>query len=337
VTVLFKSNDYDLTYEDAGSGSYNVILNCEKVYITPHDYDVEFYLIIDKQGYVQDIIIDDSLSGSQSSYSVDIDKSVYVPKNDDVLLISADNGTNNYGLSSSSGSAVSVGSAGGVPSGDSIPTWTVADVSDSGSFKLLDSATGQYLSITSDALSLGDTGTNFYAVTKYEESGSDTPTDLNGVMLYSLENNMFVNFDSENQKFTLSSTYDESNTYHIYLQKTSTDVDEGGWGIKTGEDATPETEFYYKKSGVTGKQQLSSSEYFLTSDIVNNPTYHKNESVETYPNFIVAVNNLKEDGYYESDEITVRIWGEGYDREAQTPVQGGRMKIDFHFFAVEEE
>ena len=69
------------------------------------------------------------------------------------------------------------------------------------------------------------------------------------------------------------------------------------------------------------------------SDIKNDPVY----SASKYPNFIVAINNRKSDGYFESDEITVRIWGQGYDREAQTPVQGGRMKINLHFFAVEDE
>lgn len=338
VTVQFFSDNYDIAHEKVSDYKYNYIMNCEKVYVSPHKNPLNYYLIIDKQGNVKDIIIDESLGGTDVSYSVDINKSVYVPKNDDVLLISASNSTGNYGLSSTD-TGISAKSVGNDPSGADVPTWkVVVDVGDSsGSFKLFDTTKEKYLAMTETGLELNDTGTNFYAVTKYEKTvdGTPTTTNLNGVMLYSLENNKFVNFDGTT--FTLSNTYDMTNTYHIYLQKTRVDVTEGGWGLEL--NGTPEEKFYYKKANVTGKQELTKAtdNYFLSSDIVNNPTYNESESVARYPNFIVAINNRKSDGYYESDEITVRIWGEGYDREAQTPVQGGRMKINLHFFAVEDE
>lgn len=334
VTVQFMSDDYNIAYKALPDNNYKYVMNCEKVYVSPHQSPLDYYLIIDKQGKVIDIIIDAGLGGTDASYSVDINNSVYVPKNRDVLLISASNSTDNYGLSSTN-TKISAESVGNDPSGADVPTWkVVVDVGDnSGSFKLFDTTKEKYLAMTATGLDLNDTGTNFYAVTKYEKTvdGSPITTKLNGVMLYSLENNKFVTFDGTT--FTLSNTYDTTNEYHIYLQETRVDVTEGGWGLEL--NGKTEEKFYYKKANVTGKQELN--KYFLSSDIVNNPTYNESESVATYPNFIVAVNNLKSDGYYESDEITVRIWGEGYDREAQTPVEGGRMKINLHFFAVEDE
>lgn len=342
VTVQFMSDDYNIAYQKNGDNDYSYIMNCEKVYVSPHKGEVDYYLIIDKDGTVKDIVLDDGLGGTEPSYSVDINKNVYVPEDGDVLLISADNGSNNYGLSSTLTSAVSVGMS---PSGAGHPTWTVTGATASGSFKLQDVTSGKYLSVTEDGLSLSDTGTEFYAVTKYEETvnGTATTTNLNGVMLYSLDNNCFVNFNGT--KFTTSSDFDTTYTYHIYKQNSKSQVVPGSWGIltkRTAPQATPESTFYYRtvdpsEEKKTVRRQLTN--YILSDDLDDIPTeYTPTVNMTTYPNFIVSIGGEpNSQGFYVSEEITVRIWGEGYDREAQTPLQGGWMNVDLHFFAVEEE
>ncbi|MGN0462585.1 MAG: hypothetical protein ACI4HZ_09090 [Ruminococcus sp.] len=341
VTVQFMSDDYNIAYQKNADNDYGYIMNCEKVYVSPHKGELDYYLIIDKDGTVKDIVLDDGLGGTEPSYSVDINKNVYVPEDGDVLLISADNGSNNYGLSSILTSAVSVGMS---PSGAGHPTWTVTGATSSGSFKLQDVTSGKYLSVTEDGLSLSDTGTELYAVTKYEEtvSGTATTTNLKGVMLYTLDNNCFVNFNGS--KFTASSDFDTTYTYHIYKQKSELQVVPGSWGIltkRTAPQATTESTFYYRKvdpadENKTVKRQLTN--YILSDDLDDIPTeYTPTVNMTTYPNFIVSIGGEKDsNGFYVSDEITVRIWGEGYDREAQTPLQGGWMNVDLHFFAVEE-
>ncbi len=328
VTVQFESDDYNIAFRRNGGG-YDYVLNCEKVYISPHDKELDYYLIIDKQGNVTDVIIDEGSGSTEPSYSVNINKSVYVPKNNDILLISASNTTRNYGLPNYGGTAVDVGM---VPAGEGKPTWVVTNAMSSGAFKLRDSVSGRYLSISSTGISYNTTGSYFYAVTKYEkeQNGSKTTTKLNGVMLYSLENNLFVKFDGT--KFTSSKSYDTTYTYHMYIQSVRTDIQEGVWAINSNGDA--EETFYYRDKDYNTKQALPSGKYFLTSDINDEPEYHQNETVATYPNFIVAVDKKDTDGFYVSDEVTVRVWGEGYDREAQTPVEGGKMKINLHFFAA---
>lgn len=369
VTVRFMSNDYNLAYEPVGNG-YNTILNCEKVHISPHEDPVDFYLKIEKNsneeqksGDVTDIIIDGGSIGSNTSYSVEINKGkdIYVPDNEDVLLISADNGSDNYGLSSTSDGTVSTESIGTNLSGADIPNWTVAGVNaEAGSFKLMNSkdlnSKGKYLSISSDASGLvltedsSDEGTDFYAVTKYEETvnGTATTTNLNGVLLYSLKYNRFLIFNGTS--FQLSDTYVTQYKHSIYKKKEEKSITPASWGIRTpltDPKSKKETQFFYRTVNPdnvpnTKKQQLASTEYILSEYWKNEndaipSKYDSGESTTKHPNFIVSIDTSDGQGFFVSDEITVRIWGEGYDREAQTPLQGGKMQVDLHFLAVEKD
>lgn len=349
VTVQFMSDDYNIAYYKNGDNDYSYIMNCEKVYVSPHEGELDYYLIIDKDGdkdgdkfgTVKDIVIDAGLGGTEPTYSVDINTDVYVPENDDVLLISADNGSNNYGLSSTLTSAEIVGMS---PSGANKPTWTVTDATDYGSFKLQDVTSGKYLSVTAEGLSLSDTGTELYAVTKYEETvnGTATTTNLKGVMLYTPNNNRFVNFDGTN--FTASSNFDTTYTYHIYKQNLKSQVVPGSWGIRTG-SVYAENKFFCRTvdpTGVHDTVKSSLDNYILSKDLNKENAipsqYDSEENTTKHPNFIVSIGGKpNSQGFFVSEEITVRIWGEGYDREAQTPLQGGWMNVDLHFFAVEKE
>ena len=128
----------------------------------------------------------------------------------------------------------------------------------------------------------------------------------------------------------------------------------GAWNILTPYTETrsiSESAFYCRVASTTEsdpdadstekKEMNQKIDYFLSSDIPKIPTEYVDVTTSTisktnYPNYIVSVGGEKdEQGYYVSDEITVRIWGEGYDREAQTPLEGGNMKVSLHFYAVE--
>ena len=359
VTVEFKSDDHNIAFQNNGNNAYDYIVNCEKVYISPHTGTVTYYLIIDKKTHeVKDVVIGSISGGSGPSYSVEInkDKNIYVPQNNDFLLISANNGSDNYGLSSTSDGTVSTNNIGTNLSGADIPNWTVAGVNDdAGSFKLLNS-NNKYLSISSDASGLvltadsGDVGTDFYAVTKYEETvnGTATTTNLNGVILYSLKYNRFLIFNGTS--FQLSDTYVTQYEHSIYKQKKESSITPASWGIRTpltDPKTEKETQFYYRTVNPdnvpnTKKQQLASTEYILSEYLKNEndaipSQYDPDENTTKHPNFIVSIDTSDGQGFFVSKEITVRIWGEGYDREAQTPLQGGKMQVDLHFFAVEKD
>ena len=153
--------------------------------------------------------------------------------------------------------------------------------------------------------------------------------------------NYFVNYNGTN--FVTASEPDSTYTYHIYKQKGEEYEVPGSWGIRTPNTqpkSTPEERFFCRTVDPTGVHDTAKSpldNYILSSNLKNIPTeYTPTVNMTTYPNFIVSIGGEpNSQGFYVSEEITVRIWGEGYDREAQTPLQGGWMNVDLHFFAVE--
>lgn len=291
-------------------------------------------------------IVNGPNSGTVPTYDVDVNKDKYDIKRGDVLVFSASNDVGNYAISSSQpNTGVEVASP---PAGDTTDFWTVDSITDEGAFTLKNSS-GEYLKKDSSGnLTTGSTGgTQFYAVSKYEING--VAQNLKGIMLFTLDGNYFVNYNGTN--FVCSSSNDTTYTYHIYKQKSETEIIPGSWGIRTG-SVYAEDEFCYRtvdpddennkiKTKFTPgyNETRGNYDYILSSQLKSIPdSYSETVSMQDYPNFIVSIGGEPDNqGFYVSDEITVRIWGEGYDREAQTPLQGGWMNVDLHFFAVEEE
>ena len=202
----------------------------------------------------------------------------------------------------------------------------VSDNAD-GLYKLVNS-TGQYLAITSDDsgdhITTSDTPTGFYIV-----------KDGNNLLLYNAQKNLYLNYNGSN--FVLSSDYNRDYTYSIYeMGKETQMVPNDGWTFDP--NGKPENSYKFRSS-ITGTGNLSPFDisttpngYFTTFDEI--PSEYSDSP--TTKNFIVNVGGtLQQDGYYYSDIITVRIWGEGYDREARTPLQAGIIQALLKFRAVE--
>ncbi len=286
-------------------------------------------------------IVNGPNSGTNPTYDVDVNKNgkFYVTEGDK-LVFSASNSSGNSAISSSSPSTgVAVDDP---PAGTTEDYWIVDSVNTAGAFTLKQDITnGQYLKVDSSGSLTTDStsGTQFYAVNKYKING--VAQNLKGIMLFTLDGNYFVNYNGTN--FVCSSSNDTTYTYHIYKQKSETEIIPGSWGIRTG-SVYAEDEFCYRTVDPANaqnikKQQFERTEYILSSQLNSIPdSYSETVSMQDYPNFIVSIGGEPNNqGFYVSEEITVRIWGEGYDREAQTPLQGGWMNVDLHFFAVEEE
>lgn len=282
-------------------------------------------------------------SGTNPTYDVDVNKNgkFYVTEGDK-LVFSASNSSGNSAISSSSPSTgVAVDDP---PAGTTEDYWIVDSVNTAGAFTLKQNITnGQYLKIDSYGVlkTDSDAGTLFYAVNKYKVNEAD-PQYLKGIMLFTRDGNYFVNFNGTN--FVTASEPDSTYTYHIYKRKGEEYEVPGSWGIRTpNTDPKSVAEKYYCRTVAPTNEKITEksplTNYILSDDLYDIPTeYTPTVNMTTYPNFIVSIGGEPDNqGFYVSEEITVRIWGEGYDREAQTPLQGGWMNVDLHFFAVEKE
>ncbi|MDD6645748.1 MAG: hypothetical protein PUE67_06805 [Oscillospiraceae bacterium] len=287
-------------------------------------------------------IVNGPNSGTAPTYDVDVNKDgKYYVTEGDKLVFSASNSSGNSAISSSSPSTgVAVDDP---PAGTTEDYWIVDSVNTAGAFTLKQDITnGQYLKVDSSGNLTTDSksGTQFYAVNKYKINGVEQT--LKGIMLFTLEGNYFVNYNGTN--FVTASEPDSTYTYHIYKQKGEEYEVSGRWGIRTpNTDPKSVAEKYYCRTvDPTNEKNTAKSpldNYILSSNLKNIPTEYKpTVDMKDYPNFIVSIGGKKNsEGFFVSEEITVRIWGEGYDREAQTPLQGGWMNVDLHFFAVEQE
>ena len=291
-------------------------------------------------------VVGGSSLGGVTTYKVDVNKEdKYYPVKGDSLVFSA--GTNAISATAQGGATTITDP----PSAKTTAFWTVDAVSTDNSFTLKNDS-GKYLAIdVSGNIVFSDVGTKFYAVNKFKD-GEASATSLNVVRLFTLEGNYYINFDGE--KFVASNTYDTTSEYNMYVLDITKIEQKGAWNILTPYTETrsiSESAFYCRVASTTEsdpdadstekKEMNQKIDYFLSSNIPKIPTEYVDVTTSTisktnYPNYIVSVGGEKdEQGYYVSDEITVRIWGEGYDREAQTPLEGGNMKVSLHFYAVE--
>ena len=287
----------------------------------------------DRESGFSKIVNGPGSTGTAPTYNVDVNADKYDIKVNDVLVFSASNEAGNNAISSSAPNTGEVVAS--PPDGETTHFWTVDSITAEGAFTLKNSS-GNYLKIESGTLTTVSTGgTQFYAVSKYEIDG--VAQSLKGIMLFTLDGNYFVNYDGTH--FVCSPSNDTTYTYHIYKRESEKKEIPGSWGIRT---SSPETNFFYRSvdpanENKTVKRQLTN--YILSDDLDDIPTEYKpTVNMQDYPNFIVSIDGEPDaQGFFVSEEITVRIWGEGYDREAHTPLQGGWMNVDLHFFAVDEE
>lgn len=188
----------------------------------------------------------------------------------------------------------------------------------------------QYLAVVDGKLTTvesKDQASYFYVLfgTQFEGEGDAKITDkLLGYIDRSSSTPVvkYVVYNSSTEKFELSTSYGEDR-YMIY-QKTTTSVK----NYKMLTDGTPETEDeswgknYYYFNGAT-KASLKSSEYMTSLDDPKNKDLVKLETQETIGNKT-----------YYTGKMKVRIYAEGFDREAQKPMEKGKIKVNLQFTAT---
>lgn len=189
---------------------------------------------------------------------------------------------------------------------------------------------GKYLAIVDGALTVVDTeaeASYFYVFfgTQFEGEGDAKITDkLLGYIDRSSSTPVvkYVVYNSSTNKFELSTSYG-TDRYMIY-QKTTTGVK--NYGMLT--DGTPETEdeswgktYYYFDDKTKTKAALDPKEYATTPQACTN---------------LVKLETTTEiDGKtYYTGKMKVRIYAEGFDREAQKPMEKGKIKVNLQFTAT---
>ncbi|MGN1131449.1 MAG: hypothetical protein ACI4RL_00980 [Ruminococcus sp.] len=191
-------------------------------------------------------------------------------------------------------------------------------------------ALGKYLAVVDDELTVVDTeaeASYFYVLfgSEVESEGEANITDkLLGYIdrTGSSPVTKYVVYNSSTNKFELSTSYG-TDRYMIY-QKTTTGVK--NYGMLT--DGTPETEDedwgkdYYYFDGVT-KASLESSEYKTSPSSCTNLV--KLTTVDT---------DMEPGKTYYTGKMKVRIYAEGFDREAQKPMEKGKIKVNLQFTAT---
>ncbi|MGN0475866.1 MAG: hypothetical protein ACI4HM_00855, partial [Ruminococcus sp.] len=125
----------------------------------------------------------------------------------------------------------------------------------------------------------------------------------------------YVIYDSTTEKFVLSASY---GTGYMIYQKTQTDYT----NFSFDENGTPEDKYYY----FDGE----------TKDTLDNSS--NNKKYVTSPGDcqnLVKLEKTEEMGgnTYYTGKLKVRIYAEGYDREAQKPMQEGKIKVNLQFSA----
>ena len=187
---------------------------------------------------------------------------------------------------------------------------------------------GKYLAIVDGALTVVDTeaeASYFYVFfgTQFEGEGDAKITDkLLGYVdrTGSTPVVKYVVYNSSTNKFELSTSYG-TDRYMIY-QKTTTSVK--NYGMRT-DKTTPigvKEDSYYYFNGTT-KAALGDGDYKTSPRDCANLVQ------------LTTVNTDMEPGKtYYTGKMKVRIYAEGFDREAQKPMEKGKIKVNLQFTAT---
>ncbi len=175
-------------------------------------------------------------------------------------------------------------------------------------YKFKNAANNQYLTVTSGALSFTDTGSEF--TLKYVE-GLDCPALVtNGYCL--VVNNGVV-------KAVAESSLNINEAITVYT----------GTSYQLITNSSPEVCTYYDYDAKEVKEQNASSSPKL---FATPTTLTATEKVGNTK--IVTLTKENEDDAYYTAHIVIRIWVEGTDREAKTPLADGVFNVSLHFTSI---
>lgn len=192
------------------------------------------------------------------------------------------------------------------------------------------SVENQYLAVVDGELTTvesKDQASYFYVFfgTQFEGEGDAKITDkLLGYIDRSSSTPVvkYVVYNSSTKKFELSTSYGEDR-YMIY-QKTTIGVK--NYGMRTDNtkpEGVQEDKYYYFDDKAKTKAALKPEEYMTSLDDPKNKDLVKLET-----------RTPMGDKTYYTGKMKVRIYAEGFDREAQKPMEKGKIKVNLQFTAT---
>ncbi len=184
-------------------------------------------------------------------------------------------------------------------------------------YTFMNSSTNSYLTVSGSNVSFTDTGTEFYLSYKEGISGPVLKT----------EDSLCLAYVGNSFRLVTPNELTESNFVTIYTGST--------YSFETGStESQPYT--YYKKGdtvlttlGAGTMPPLFSS---ATTDTEEKIISKINEDTTPIP--VVELKKAKSTDEYATGSIVIRIWAEGTDRDALTPLAGGKFEVDLHFTSI---
>lgn len=323
LVTLTKNNLVGCSFDDGhGIGfdtGYHIAKQINSVYLDDDLYKVyyynlpqndehNFYLIIDKNQNSDGDYVVKSLQGVESKSIVISDNSNFLPK-DSEIVITREINNKIYGLSGDLSATEQ-----DFENKDKVSTYVVTDYKEetsSGnsyySYKLQNSSTKKYLAVVNGSLTVVDSdssATYFYVITNNDN-------ELHNVhekqLAYKDGNTLkYVSLSSELGSFALSSK--NTDTGYMIYTKTESGKD---YLLKTNGDAESSYS-YWNGSSVT-----------TLSGYKTKPSDCKN---------LVTLTQSNDGNYY--GDLTIRIFAEGFDREAKKCMEKGKVKVKLVFQGV---
>ena len=178
-------------------------------------------------------------------------------------------------------------------------------------YKFQNAKTGEYLSVEGGKVALNGTGSDFYL--KYVAEGL-------GPALVSKDGYCLVFDGNSMSAVEFHENIDQSTVVTVY---TGTSYD----FIK---DSTPEKYYYYNESDFIKNQELTEINANTTPKLYTTNVGEPATSGVLDP-VVVSLTKANDSDPYYTGKIVMRIWVEGTDREAKTPLADGIFNLSLHF------
>lgn len=111
----------------------------------------------------------------------------------------------------------------------------------------------------------------------------------------------------------------------------------GTYAFKSGDDAVPESDYYYFTEDENGElvQQVVSAEEYASKQFVVDATGTTKDYTGNSPALVSLI--PASGGAYAQQNVKIRIWFEGTDREAHQALAGGNVNVKLKFIGVAKE
>lgn len=133
----------------------------------------------------------------------------------------------------------------------------------------------------------------------------------------------YVTLSSDGTKFELSPNSNYGDGYMIYQKIGTNFINYGMRTDNTKPEGVQEDKYYYFDDETKTKAALKPDEYMTSLDDPKNKELVKLETQETIG-----------DKTYYTGKMKVRIYAEGFDREAKKPMEKGKIKVSLQFIAT---